>query len=137
MKIEGSGEFDKKVINKIGVEGKRLIKKILIECDWKDKTTEAEEARDRYKYFGYNEEDIEIEEMYKFDFDRQSPTSSKYIIVKNQHTEKRIFCGEKYIDFINESFTKKRNEIGVELKEMVEEAKEEIKEENHREDDEE
>ena len=134
MVVEGAGEYDKRVIKKISSEGKKIIKKLISDEEWKDVFAEIEETKNKYKSLGYSNEDIEIEEIYSVDFERTSPYVSKYVSVKNQHTGKRISAGSNSIYFISEDFVKKRNEIGAELKEMVDEAKEEIKEENHRED---
>ena len=137
MKIKGYEKENEKVLQKIGSEGNKLLKKMIAEIEWNDRSINVNEKKGEYLELGYNSDEIEVIEVYTLHFHNTDVKIEKQYIIKNQHTQKKVYCGEKYIDYVSEYFTKKRNEIGVQLREMYSEAKEEIVEENSSEEDEE
>ena len=129
MKIKGYGKENEMILEKIGIEGKRILKKIIAEIEWDDRSINVNEKKGEYLELGYNSEEIEVIEVYILHFHNTDVKIEKQYIIKNQHTQKKVYCGERYIDYINEYYTKVRNENGVKLQEMVSTAREEVKEE--------
>ena len=129
MKIKGYEKKDEMILEKIGSEGKRLLKKVIADMEWKDVTVSIKEKVDEYKELGYNSDEIEIFEEYTLKFHSTDIVCEKRVYIKTIHSRKSIYLGEKYIHFTDEYFTKARNETGVELREKVSEAMEEVKEE--------
>jgi len=129
-KLEGDGERDKEIIKRLPAKLKKLFREYpLSERQKQDKEEFINEKKEHYIKKGYREDEIEVIDVCVLSFNEDRCKIVKVVEIGNQHTSYREEIGWCSFFYLDSDNTKKENELGEELKQIVEEEFEEYKEE--------
>ena len=120
MRILSLEVQDESTLEKIGVEGKKLISKLIKLEEWDDISEDVEKKVKEYKELGYDADEIDIYDEYEVGFRNDAIKVRKSTVVRNQHTQRSIVSCTKFIYYLSEFFTRSRNELGFQLNNLVE-----------------
>jgi len=135
-KLEGDGERDKEIIKRLPAKLKKLFKEYpLSERQKQDREEFINEKKEHYIKKGYREDEINIYDVFVLTFSECRCKIIKKVVIANQHTEYREEIGWDSFYYLDRDNTKKENEIGEELKQIIDEIFEEYKEEEEDEED--
>jgi len=128
-KLEGDGERDKEIIKRLPTKIKKYFRELpLNESQKLERENNIKERKEHYLKKGYREDEIEVTDICVLSFDENRCKIVKVVEIANQHTEYREEIGWSSFYYLDSDNTKKENELGEELKQIVEEVFEEEQE---------